>query len=470
MKKIIIAVIPFLLLASCRRDITNIDPKNPGTAPGYALFTNAQRTLASTVASANVNLNIFRLIVQHWQETTYTEESNYNLNTRNIPQQVWTTLYRDVLQDFQQAKTTIPTEIANPQVQGNQLAITDIMQVYTWYYLVTTFGNIPYSEALNIERTAPKFDDQRTIFMDLLRRLNADIAALNTSAESFGTADIIYGGDVGQWKKFGNSLKLKMGMTIADSDPAVGRTNIESAVQSGVFTSNADNALFNFLSNPPNTNPVWVDLVQSNRKDFVAASTLVSRMLALKDPRTPIYFTKDAAGGYSGGTPGASSNFATFSKPGSTVTAPNFPANLLSYSEVEFYLAEGVERGFNVGGQAAQHYTNAVTASITEWGGTQAQATSYLAQPGVAYASENWKQLIGEQKWIALYNRGWDAWIEQRRLDYPRLQAPATATSGYPNRFTYPVGEQNLNRVNYEQAAAAIGGDVVTTKLFWDKF
>ena len=142
----------------------------------------------------------------------------------------------------------------------------------------------------------------------------------------------------------------------------------------------------------------------------------------------------------------------------------------MSYSEIEFFLAEGAQRGYNVGGTAAQHYNNAVTASILEWGGTEAEAAAYLAQPQVAYDAANWKQRIGEQKWIALYNRGWDAWIEQRRLDYPQLVAPATALSAYPLRFTYPVTEQNLNRVNYEQAAQAIGGDLVTTKLFWDKY
>lgn len=468
--KLIIPVTALLLLVACRRDINNIDPKNPETVPSYALFTNAQRTLASTVSSSNVNLNIFRLIVQQWQQTTYTEESNYNLNTRNIPQQVWQTLYRDVLSDLEQAKTLIPTTVVDPLVQRNQLAITDIMQVYSWYYLVTTFGDIPYSEALNVERTAPKYDNQQTIYLDLLRRLTADRDALNTAAESFGDADIIYSGDITQWKRFANSLLVKLGMTIADSNPDVARTTTESAVQSGVFTSNADNALFRFLVNPPNTNPVWVDLVQSARKDYVAASTFINRLVALNDPRIPVYFTRNAAGGYSGGDPGASSNYATFSKPGTRVTAPDFPGYLLSYSEVEFYLAEAVQRGFAVSGSASQHYNNAVTASITEWGLTEAQAATYLSQPSVAYDPVNWRQRIGEQKWIALYNRGWDAWIEQRRLDYPQLTAPSTATSAYPLRFTYPVSEQNLNRAQYEQAAASIGGDVVTTRLFWDKF
>lgn len=468
MKKLFIALTPLLLLAACRKE-SNMDPKNPSTAPAAALFTNAQRTLSNTITSSNVNLNIFRLIVQYWTETTYTDESNYDLNTRNIPQNVWNALYRDVLRDFEEAKTLTRQQELDTVVRNNNLAITDIMEVYTWYYLVTTYGNIPYSEALDINRTAPKYDDQRAIFLDLISRINRDIAMLNTGSDSYGSADIIYKGDVSKWKKFANSFKLKMGMTIADAEPQISRTTVESAVQAGVFTSNADNALFQYQTAPPNTNPIWVDLVQSGRKDFVAASTLANRLVALNDPRTSLYLTFNSSGStYSGGTPGASSSYAAFSKPSSKVTAANAPANLLSYSEVEFFLAEAAQRGYTVPGTAVEHYNNAVTASILEWGGTQAQATAYLAQPSVAYDPVNWKQRIGEQKWLALYNRGWDAWIEQRRLDYPQLTAPATATSGYPKRFTYPVTEQNLNRLNYEQASTAIGGDEVETRLFWD--
>ncbi|HEX8314702.1 MAG TPA: SusD/RagB family nutrient-binding outer membrane lipoprotein [Flavisolibacter sp.] len=475
MKKILFVFSSVLLLTACRRDITNIDPKAPQTAPASALFTNAQRSLTNTITSSNVNLNIFRLITQQWTQTTYTDESNYNLSTRNIPENLWTAMYRDVLRDFEESKRLTAEQELDSTIRRNQIAVADIMQVYSWYYLVTTYGNIPYTQALDISRTAPRFDDQRTIFLDLIRRITEDIAALrrpSTSSNIFRStesgADIIYGGNTTQWIRFANSFKLKMGMTIADAEPATARTTVESAVAGGVFASNADNAVFKYLSAPPNTNPVWVDLVQSNRNDFVVASTFANAVTSLNDPRASAFFTTDPSGGYSGGTPGESNTFETFSHAGNAITQPNAPATLLSYSEIEFYLAEAAQRGWNVGGTAVAHYNNAVTASILEWGGTEAQAATYLAQASVAYDPVNWRQRIGTQKWIALYNRGWDAWIEQRRLGYPQLTAPATAQSAYPVRFTYPVAEQNLNRQNYEQASQAIGGDVVTTRLFWD--
>ena len=99
---------------------------------------------------------------------------------------------------------------------------------------------------------------------------------------------------------------------------------------------------------------------------------------------------------------------------------------LFDYAEVEFLLAEAVERGFTVGGTAEGHYDNAITASIEDWGGTTADATAYLANPKVAYTTAvgTWKQKIGIQSWIGYYNRGFEAWTQWRKLDYPRLLAP----------------------------------------------
>lgn len=465
----ILAVI--LMITSCTKDLTklNVDPKNPSSAPSYALFTNAQRQLSNALVSSNVNNNIFRLIVQQWQETQYPEESQYDIGTREINDNMWNALYRDVLRDFVEAKTLIPNDVKDAAVQKNQEAIDEIMQVYTYYYLVTTFGDIPYTEALDINKPFPKYDKASDVYSDLLTRLDAAIANLDPAAASFGSADIIYGGNVPAWIKFANSFKLKMGMTIADVDPARARTVVESAVAAGVFTSNADNARLVYQGAPPNTNPIWVDLVQSGRDDFVLASTLVDTMKALQDPRIDKFMTTAPGGGYLGAPPGEPSAYTQFSHVTDEIKAPAFPNLLLDYAEVELFLAEAVARGFNVGGTAASHYNAGVTASILYWGGTAAQAATYLSQPTVSFASSsNYKERIGVQKWLALYNRGWDAWIEWRRLDYPQLVAPAEALSATPLRFPYPVNEQNVNRQNYDAASAAIGGDVVETRLWFD--
>jgi hypothetical protein len=192
----------------------------------------------------------------------------------------------------------------------------------------------------------------------------------------------------------------------------------------------------------------------------------------LNDPRKSLYFGTNNAGEYKGGVVGKVNTFADMSKPSDKVSAPDAPLILMDYVQTEFMRAEAKERGYNVAGTAEQHYNNAITASIIAWGGTAADAAAYLAQPGVAYATApgTWKQKIGFQEWIALYNRPFEGWLEIRRLDYPVLTLPVAAKSGYPNRFTYPGNEQQLNGTNYTAAAAKIGGDKVETKLWWDKY
>lgn len=478
MKKIAIILIALITLSSCQ-DLTelNVAPKQAKDATAQALFANAQKSLASTMASTNVNLNIFRMLAQQWTETTYTDEARYDLSTRNIPQNFWNSLYRDVLRDLKESRTIvsdIDPLFIDEDLRQNELAMIDVMEVYTNMVLVLTFGDIPYTEALNSDDLQPTYDDAATIYADLVQRLNADIATFgNTGAAGFGdfeSSDLIYGGDLDSWLMFGNSLKLKLGMILADVDEPTAQTIVESAAP-GVFTSNEDNATFQFLSAPPNTNPLWVDLVQSGRKDFVAANTLVDEMVALDDPRIPVYFTEDKVGSYSGGTYGSSNSYSTFSKPGELLIEPELAHIFMDYAEVEFDLAEAVERGWSVGVESAEdHYVNAITASMEYWGVDDAAIADYLAQPEVAYATATgtYKEKIGMQKWLALYNRGFDAWTEWRRLDAPVLVAPANALSGIPVRLTYPVQEQNLNSANYTNAAAAVGGDMVETPLFWD--
>jgi hypothetical protein len=383
-------------------------------------------------------------------------------------------LYRDVLKNLEEAKKLVPSDLPDPGpvAQKNKIAIIELLQVFTYHYVVSTFGNVPYNEALTIENLQPSYDDAATIYGDLLARLNKAIADMDDSEGSFGSADLLYGGDVTLWKKFANSFKLKVGMMMADYNATASKAAVEAAAP-GAFTSNDDNAIFHFLSAPPNTNPVWVNLVQSGRKDFVAANTLVNAMKSVNDPRIPLYFTPDNTGtAYNGGPYGLNNNYATYSKPDEGIQEPDFPTWFMDYAEVEFLLAEAVERGYNVGGTAAGHYNNAITASIEFWGGSAADALAYLAQPSVNYATAagTYKQKIGTQKWIALYERGHDAWTEWRRLDYPALVAPPNAVTAIPVRYTYPVSEQNLNKTNYEAASSAIGGDDVETKLWFDKF
>ncbi len=473
MKKIILLLLVCGFAMSCNKDFDslNTDIKKPKDVDPAFLFSGAQRQLSDVLTNSNVNFNIFRLLAQYWTETTYIDESNYDLNTRNIPQNFWNQMYVDVIKGFVDCQAQI--QRVDPGLTSktsvNQNACAEIMIVYSYSILVNTYGDVPYTEALDINNVYPKYDKGADIYSKLLTRLDAALSSLDASAGAFGSGDLLLNGDIAEWKIFGNSIKLKLGMMLADSDPTLAASTVQAAAPN-VMASAADNVIFKYLASPPNTNPIWVDLVQSNRKDFVAANTIVDAMKPLADPRMAQYFTLDANGEFNGGPYGDNNNYSTYSKPGNKLLAQDFEAIIMDYSEVSFLLAEAVERGF-ISGVAANFYEEGVRASINYWGISDAQATAYLQNPDVAYATAagDWKQKIGTQKWIALYNRGFDAWTEVRRLDFPKLVPPTDAVTGFPVRYTYPVQEQNLNTANWTAAAASIGGDDVETKLFWDK-
>lgn len=477
MKKLIIytsvSLAVLFTAVSCTKDLTDLnnDSKKPAGVSQGALFASAQKELVDAVTSTNVNLNIFRLIVQHWQETTYLDESRYDLNTRSIPDNFWDAIYTDVVKDLEESRGVVNADgTISDGVKKNQIAQIEIMSVYAFSVGVNTFGDIPYKKAMDIENIFPAYDGAQAIYDDLIVRLDAAIAALDAGSGSFDHSDLIYRGDIAKWKKFANSLKMRLGMILADVSPAAAKKIVEEAAP-GAFGSNDDNATFPYSTVPPNTNPLWEDLVQSQRQDFVGANTLIDFMNAKNDPRRAIFFTQ-RNGTYIGGNPGSSSPFSNFSGPGTLLTKKDLVGLLIDYAEVEFMRAEALERQFAVGGTPKSHYDNAIKASFQYWGLATTDADTYLARPDVAYATATgtYKQKIGEQKWVALYNRGYDAWVEWRRLDFPKLKVPNRAQSVTPLRFTYSIDEQNLNRTNYDAAAAAIGGDVVATKLFWDKF
>lgn len=482
MKKILI-LITAVIIASCSDNLESLNEniKDPSSVPGESLFTGAQKNLVDQIVTLNVNDNNTKLWAQYLQETTYTDESNYDQTTRTIPDNHWSILYKDVLKDLDEAgKVITDTQYSLPndiETKANKLQVIEILTIYTYSILVETFGNIPYTEALDIDNLLPAYDDGETVYKALINRLTVAINALDTSKGSFGSADNIYSGDVSLWKKFAASLQLRMGILLSDVDNTFAKTTVETAVASGVFTSNADNANFTYLSAAPNTSPIHDDLVLSGRNDFVAAVTIVNMMNTLDDPRRPLYFQEvPGTGTYVGGDIGSESNYASHSHVSDFIEAATTPGVILDYAEVEFLLAEAAARNFVVGGTAKSHYDAAIIESIENWGGTNADALTYLAQPTVDYvtalaastATTPWKEVIGNQKWIALFNRGLEAWTSIRLLDFPILATPAEAVSGFPNRYTYPIIEQTLNGANWAAGSTAIGGDLAETKLFWD--
>ncbi|QKJ64876.1 SusD/RagB family nutrient-binding outer membrane lipoprotein [Flavobacterium sp. M31R6] len=492
MKNRLLLLIPIIsLFISCSDDITglNQDTKNATSVPANYLFTNAEKAMMDQVTSTSVNFNVFRLFSQQWTEVQYPQESQYDLTGRKIPDTHWTVYYRDVLRDFKEAKDQLVASKANfvgspseAKALDNKIAIIDILSAYSYGILVDTFGDVPYSEALDIlGHPQPKYDDAKTIYVDLIAKLTTASHALDQTNGSFGSADLVFQGNTKKWAKFANSLRLRMAINMADVDAPYASTQVLAALADGVIAAQADSAYLVYTPNQPNTNPLYVDLVASGRNDFLPADTFVNKMNTLVDPRRAKYFTEYpvGSGNYKGGIYGELNTYPNFSHITPTITAPAYPGVLFTYSEVEFLLAEAAARGIAVGGTAETHYNAAITASMLDWGVAPATITTYLANPAVAYttAAGTWQQKIGEQSWIALYNRGFEAWTSYRRLDFPVLKVPSVTFEDadgpitvVPRRYSYPGAEETLNATNLNAAVAKLGSNGTSKRIFWDKF
>jgi len=474
MQRVYILLIGLSLgIVSCKKELANIN-KNPNASenpqPDY-LLTAAEKLTADAYWGVDNNMNSSLLFVQHWAKIQYTDPDRYIENNNSFTT-LWKTLYGQSITDLNKVIT-----IADQQQKPNYKAVALTLRSWVFQLLTDTYGDIPYRQAGKIDSfLTPAYDKQEDVYLGLLSDLKTAQATLSASGGAIA-GDPLYGGNIGSWKKFINSLRIRIALRIADKDPVQAQqvfTDIQTE-GGGYFTSNGDMAALVYQDSP-NQNPV--SLTFDTRQDYRISKTIVDKLTSLNDPRLPIYaqLTDSAPRVYKGVPNGLLTNDANSlglsktSRPGDYFRAPHAPAVIMSYAEVLFDLSEAVSRGF-ITGDASDLYRQAILASLAQYGIIDATLTAnYLAQASVQYNAGNFKQSVGEQKWLALFGQGLEAFAEWRRLDYPKL-APAVAGvlgGQMPVRFIYPGSEQSLNGANYTKAVQDQGADALTTKLWFD--
>jgi hypothetical protein len=416
---------------------------------------------------------------------------------------------------------------------SNLYNIGTIMKVLCIARLTDTYGDVPYTEALKAKEgiTLPKYDDQSTIYPALLAELEKAVAALNTS-KAGPTNDLMFKGDVAKWKKFGNSLMLRLAMRLVKVDAAAAKTWAEKAVAGGVFTSVDDNAKVLTDVSSQSNNTTGALRVGDDYREVRWSKTFMDYLKNTKDPRISAIAEVSQAGlannsnqdlagdnaeaiqiglpnGYdlSGGAtdiskhpqyPGASgtgtdvAKVGKYSRPRTSVFLSRSGVNfVLTYAETELLLAEAKVRGFSVGAaSAADHYKNGVKAAIaslaqfnTSAGSDAAiadavsKADAFLAANPLSTASnEASLKQINEQIWVATgttfnFIENWNNW---RRSGFPVL-TPVVYPNGFsngqiPRRVPYILNEASYNEANYRAAVAKLtGGDTFTGRVWWDK-
>lgn len=482
MKNIYLLILVLGVLVSSCELPDNVNPKAATEVPAETLMTNALRDGLNLIDNMDQNTNVSRMMCQYIGMTQYTDPSRYIFSDRTIQDSYWNTTYL-VLNDLKEVKLMIQdlsgSESFN-RMNANRMAIVDIMEVLLYHNLVDIMGGVPYNEALGgFDNKAPAYDDQVAIYTDLQLRLGTAIATLNAGADdgSWGDEDLVYQGDVAMWKKFAATVKARLGMRLADVDPGTAQAELTAAINAGMLEA-GESMQLPWIGVTPHNNTIYT-MFAGGREDYGPANTIVDPMVALDDARLPAFFTQMDTS-----TEVGVEKWAYVGIPYGDITVPynsishfsdatfesDFPATFACNAEVEFILAEAVARGMNlgsIGGTAQEHYEAGIAESHAFWGVTMDPA--YLTHVDVAWDDARNKELIGTQKWLALYNRGQEGWCVWRSFDWPVLNVPADLSyTDIPFRMPYPYNEPHLNPDNYASAAAAIGGDNVRTLLFWD--
>jgi hypothetical protein len=418
----------------------------------------------------------------------------------------WRVIYTEVVP---QLKTLL--EETDPASAENALA--KIWWVWTFHRNTDYYGPIPYSSAGNRGDNVP-YDSQEEIYNDFFVKLTEAEATLkaNTGKTPYGEFDRVYQGDVSKWIKFANTLRLRLAVRISKVNAAKAKTEAEDALAGGVMTDISDDAL---LAKIPSVGDDYGGLSSiAVWNEFRMSASMESVMKGYNDPRIGIYFQKaDETNDYDGGRNGmlASEVIVGINRPtfNSNIGArwvsgggddwSNVPAaqNIMHTTEAFFLRAEGALNGWNMGGTAEELYNKGIEASMHQWGVTDAAAiAAYLSSNATPIAPNDYfnslpmnnypvkwssdpvmqRKQLAQQKWLALYPDGMEAWADLRRagvLDlYPVLHSDnADIPAGkFIRRLPYLDLEKQTNSPGVETGIEALGGpDKPLTPLWWDK-
>ncbi|RDC56682.1 SusD/RagB family nutrient-binding outer membrane lipoprotein [Pedobacter chinensis] len=496
-KYILLAVSVGVLATSCKKfgdfGDTNVDRTKVSKAATRALLTYAmQKTQARGDQSGSSAANTAGVAVlsstgaifgQHISEGPYLTVSPFN-DAGSTLNPSYYTFYSEILKNLNQIITF--AEAGAPEADAaangsinNQIAVARIMKAYVFWKVTDRWGDIPYTEALNIENITPRFSKQEDIYKDLFKELKEAVAQIDGGAGP--TGDIMFNGDMTSWKKFAATQRLLMALRLSKVYPNAGdfaATEFASALAATPITA-GETLEYTFLGGDPNNyNPWYNNYSISKRNDFAISKTLVDIMknnASGTDPRLPVYGEVLAGNqviGLQFGVQVQTNIPNSYSRIGEALRTTDAPAYIFTGAQVQFALAEAAKRGWIAGGDAiaATYYNAGIDASLTQYGVAD---PAFKTLTGIVYNPATALQQIGTQRWIALYLDGWEAWTEFRRTGFPALVPGPNSQNGtvIPRRVGYPTADQTTNRDNYDAALAQQGwtNNSINNRMWWDK-
>lgn len=473
MKKISIFLLAMasLFTVSCDKDFEEInkDPNRPVNVPAHLLLGNIVRNNQNNIYNTFVGGDMGACWAQQWSKVQYNDEERY-IPRRGVIDGLWTGLYTTVLMETKEMERLAVLE-GNTNLQGAAL----ILRANAFQILTDVYGPIPFTQALDPEVRQPAYDSEEVVYSGIIAMLTqADAVLASGTGDIPASSDLVFGGDASKWRKLANALKLKALMRISKAPGVNNAAEIQALVSAGnLMSSNSDSAQLTYLAAQPDANPIYETVVFGSRAEWKVSSVLVSKMNSLTDPRLPVFAQKNNANAYVGNIPGQenSGNYNGFSSLGTKILEATFPGVIMSYAQQQLLLAEAANEGYVAGGiaTAKTYYNSGIQASCLFFGVAPGATATYIANPALDFATQaDARQKIAEQAWLSLFGQGVEAWSEWRRTDYPVLTPVVSAAlPSIPTRYYYPTNEASLNSANYNAASSNIGGDELTSSLWW---
>ncbi len=473
------------LIVSCDKDFEdlNTNPNEPTIANANYLFT---ESLAQGAGQFSTGIHTEIWTLMNWDMhmadiNGITSAGNEYAYSNDWNDELWKELYARVLLPV---NDVIKITKDDPYLVS-KWAMAKIWKVYISHRITDLWGDIPYSDALNGVNEngnpilAPKYDNQKDIYTDLIADLKNAADAIDQSKPSFDQADILYQGSHEKWIKFANSLRLRLAMRISNADPVLAQQVVsELMTEDNFISSNSEGAHFQFVSNHKHP---FFDLYESGQGMRNPSHFFIELLKSMNDPRLEVYAELTESSIVLGtepyvGVPNLMTsvelntlgiNMFTASEVGSYFLDINTAGTTFSYAEICFLKAEAAHKAWGGSQTTEDYYNEGVRAAMELLGVHDTSITNYLAG---ATAFDGSLEMIITQKWISFtYRDAYESYAELRRTGFPKLKnydGSLLDMNNLPQRFKYPPSEISLNWENV--SAVGLGIDETTSKVWWD--
>lgn len=493
-----------LLLSSCTKDFTeiNTDPNNtPNALPQQLLAPALVSTLNyNMIRNRNFNNELMQVTVDQSDAEGRVFRYDFRANWADY-------LYNGMYSELTNFKDLY--RIASEDLTLNQsyMGISLVCQSWIYSILTDTYGDLPFSQSNQAKDSMiyePAFDRQKDIYMGIFSNLEQANTLLSKNEGIVAASDPVYNGNISRWRKFGNSLYLRLLLRLSGkaevADTCI--TKIKEILETRTSTypiiaNNDESAILRWTGVGPFVSP-YISVREQDFRSPGLASFFIDNLVNWNDPRIdiPVYGTNSinrwgiapSRGAYvgipSGYAPGQNpekrSYFYSNTSAVSLQTDP-MTGMMMNYAEVKFIMAEAAVKGW-ISSAAGTHYTEGALASIRLWLPAWPDVTTgitnideFLAAADIQWQEEltleEKMERIHLQKYYALFLTDLQQWFEYRRTGHPTLpKGPGLRNNGVmPARMTYPVYVQSTNPTNYKAVVAAQGPDVISTEVWWQR-